>query len=281
MPQDSDPLDGWPIDAVLKMAKPAKNDVYGGLYRYVRKTLSQFLTRIYTLDLHFQLVQMNAIELDNTFELSKEPERLFDRIEVGFQQIQVQAIETDRTQVSNLFDHSHLGPTIAFTVFGRLLRKFEVNPYATLISLFQNAIQETLQRPEYHKYHVEATRIALGHIPPEPEPYANMRFNMSFVRSMRVMGFFLDHAELFNRYIILTRGLEHACKAGIGAKTKNSIMEGCPIGLKKDFTREDFYNLESSGHHGTEIYIEWIRENPPLLKRAPWCRLSAHLLATT
>jgi hypothetical protein len=42
-------------------------------------------------------------------------------------------------------------------------------------------------------------------------------------------------------------------------KKKNTVIEKWPLRLKKGATKEEFRILHSSGHVGSERYVEWKR----------------------
>ena len=83
MMDSADPSDAWPIEEVIKKAGPAKNDIYGGLYKYLADILEQFCTRLATLETKFHITQVDAMALERTLDLSGKPESSFDRIEVS------------------------------------------------------------------------------------------------------------------------------------------------------------------------------------------------------
>lgn len=80
MRDNADPLDGWSAkDVEMTPYGPAKADIYGKLFVYLRSVLRAFLDRIADLKVSFHLLQMDARLLANHFEDST-----FDRIEVSF-----------------------------------------------------------------------------------------------------------------------------------------------------------------------------------------------------
>ena len=83
MMDHADPLDGWPMNELMQFAKPAKNDLYGALYRYLTELFTRFCQRLKSVNIHLQVNQVDAIALKDTLELPKGPEHLFDRIEVS------------------------------------------------------------------------------------------------------------------------------------------------------------------------------------------------------
>lgn len=80
----ADPLAGWPIDAPSKMAKPAKNDIYGGLHRHVGGILQEFCERVAALKIYFHATCFNAKDLPDKLHWSPNSRNSFDRIEVSY-----------------------------------------------------------------------------------------------------------------------------------------------------------------------------------------------------
>lgn len=84
MKDSADPLGGWDLKETLKTTGPANNDLYGGLYYYLKDLLRRFFNRLSVLDVSFHLTQMDAVDLPNHLNREKEAGYEFDRIEVGF-----------------------------------------------------------------------------------------------------------------------------------------------------------------------------------------------------
>lgn len=82
MMDSADPLKGWPIKVPMMMAKPAKNDIYGGLYNHLMGTFHRFCSKLRTLNAYFYISQVDAAKLSSIFGLGVTPETSFDRIEV-------------------------------------------------------------------------------------------------------------------------------------------------------------------------------------------------------
>ena len=77
MDDKADPLDGWPLLDVLRIQAGAKEDLYGKLYLYLQRRFKQFLDRLATAKVDFELLHMDAIKLPETLEKGK-----YARIEV-------------------------------------------------------------------------------------------------------------------------------------------------------------------------------------------------------
>ena len=77
MNDKADPLDGWPIREVARVRTMAKEDLYGKLYIYLRRVFQQFLDRLGMIEIDFELLNMNAVQLPETLQENK-----YARIEV-------------------------------------------------------------------------------------------------------------------------------------------------------------------------------------------------------
>lgn len=84
MLDSADPLQGWPIDEIIRKAPLAKNDMYGSLFFYLQDILWRFCHQISRLKLSIQLSQVDALKLPSIVEQYKMGQSSFDRIEVRF-----------------------------------------------------------------------------------------------------------------------------------------------------------------------------------------------------
>lgn len=74
----SDPMAGWSIIEVHKIPWVTSEDAYGKLFAYLRKEFQGFLRRIATLQIHFQLYNVDAKLLPPLLT-----PKLYGRIEVN------------------------------------------------------------------------------------------------------------------------------------------------------------------------------------------------------
>lgn len=75
---NADPTDGWPIIEVQNVSTgAATNDMYGKLYLYLKELFIRFHKRLSTLNVSFQLHNVDAGNLEETLGANG-----FDRIEV-------------------------------------------------------------------------------------------------------------------------------------------------------------------------------------------------------
>jgi hypothetical protein len=83
MKDDASPLEGWAYNDALQYMTAADNDVYGGLFYYIRKLLLRFCKIIKTGKVAFRLFCLDATELPGHLGKSGGKDMLFDRIEVS------------------------------------------------------------------------------------------------------------------------------------------------------------------------------------------------------
>lgn len=82
MMDSADPLEGWSLKEIRRESYPAKNDIYGGLFKYVHRVLLEFCHRFEKLQVSFQLFHRDALELPGIIDELEDHSRRFDRIEV-------------------------------------------------------------------------------------------------------------------------------------------------------------------------------------------------------
>ena len=78
----TDPMQGWSFKEFLLRPRPTRNDLYGSLYFYLQEQLQRFCKRIATLQIHFQLFELNALHLPNILKEHGAGKNYLDRIEV-------------------------------------------------------------------------------------------------------------------------------------------------------------------------------------------------------
>ncbi|KAJ8610783.1 hypothetical protein MRB53_038334 [Persea americana] len=106
MPDNANPLDGWSFPEILQTGSgPASADLYGKLYYYIYSHLKRFHNRLTLYGTDFYFLNVDAKVLKDQDSLTG---KMFDRIER----------------------------------LGVLLQTPIDNPYATLLTLFMNAVEE-------------------------------------------------------------------------------------------------------------------------------------------
>lgn len=78
----ADPMDGWKLSEVLKEPHAAKDDIYGLLFRHVRRHLLKFCGKLRTLKADISVLRTAVSKLPARIKEFDEGTR-YDRIEVG------------------------------------------------------------------------------------------------------------------------------------------------------------------------------------------------------
>ncbi|KAL9041133.1 MAG: hypothetical protein Q9214_004213 [Letrouitia sp. 1 TL-2023] len=238
MLDSADPLEGWPINEVLKKAPTAKNDLYGSLYFYLQDTLWQFCRQTGHLKVSIQLSQVDALRLPGILEQHIIGHCSFDRIEL-----------------SNITDRCFLGPKAALATFSPLLKRKTENPSATIIAYFLNAVHEVYTPQDYRHSTVERLR---SYIPITQEMAQGRRsFSPEFVKFATASVLFRDFDELFDRFKRDCRLGEISDATNLKIKSKHTIVQPWPFRIKENATQHEFDVLLASGHFGSERCVEW------------------------
>ncbi|SPJ78857.1 uncharacterized protein FTOL_07248 [Fusarium torulosum] len=262
MRDNADPLDGWSAKDVESTPNgPAKADIYGKLFHYLRSVLRAFLGRIASLRVSFRLLQVDARLLPGHLTNGT-----FDRIEA---------------RASNITDSYYLGIDNTIITLAPLLREIQANPHATLITLFMNAVHELMARGI--------------HLPnPALDNGVTQRLHNFFLSGRPSGGRMILKSSSFHRLVIPCDTLMitstsfkfHQVAKNVGAiiKEEYTIVEKWPFRLKlqpgQPGAQEEFDHLMSAGVSGTERYVEWT--TGPVTLDAPdlsWQRSSLAKLA--
>ncbi|KAM0319007.1 hypothetical protein ACHAPQ_010503 [Fusarium lateritium] len=264
MHDNADPLDGWSAkDVESTLYGPAKADIYGKLFHYLRSVLRAFLGRIAGLKVSFRLLQVDVRML---------PGRLTDGT-------------FDRIEASNITDSCYLGIDNTVLSLVPMLREVQVNPYATLITLFMNAVHELMGRqvhlpnPALDNGATQRLHRYLPVRPPIRGTYDPQVVKLSSARNS--VRYYDDYFDYFMRVFDF-----HKVAKDVGAiiKDEHTIVEKWPFRLKlqpgQPGAQEEFGHLMSGGVSGTERYVEW--KTGPVSIDAPdmsWQRSSLAMLA--
>lgn len=144
---NADPMDGWSIKSILDYKiGPARNDAYGKLHHYLKDMFVKFHRRVRSMPTHFTLLHLDALVLPSSLPTH------FDRIDVSvcplFSSFVLFFFDICRNKTDTFVKASHLCdisdsrlcPTLC--AFRPLLQQPSINPHATLITLFLEAVKE-------------------------------------------------------------------------------------------------------------------------------------------
>ena len=245
MQKDSaDPLDGWNVCDVETYfqtrgeLQPLKNDLYGHLYFYLLGVLTTFHERLRSTAINFTLF---ALKMEELHGVLGEEENRYDRIDV-----------------SNIVDANYLGVHTTLNAVRPLLR--QNSKYATVVSLFLNALQETRQYHQRDLLDIERTlKLSSRYLGMGPPPDAVN--DPKFLRMSAARQIFSPHEDWFREYTIKYDVERAAAHHGMVMKDKNTVVPKWPYRLMKKFgeagAQEEFDALLASGLSGTERYVEW------------------------
>lgn len=182
MPDNADPRHGWPAEDVTSTPSGAASaDIYGKLYFYLRKMLSSFLTRLRSLEKAlFKFFEVDVAALPDVLGPAS-----FARIDV-----------------SNISDYGWVGihRTLAYTI--PLLQSTVDNPHATLITLFMNAVDETMtdeDRIRDMTPNSASSRRLLQYLPPSGSLVSE--YDPKLVKFNMGRDLVTKYDSVFNRYV--------------------------------------------------------------------------------
>lgn len=245
MPDNADPLSGWSSKAVHETSiGPAKADLYGKLFVYLRQLLRAFLHRLSCKQqLSFCMYNVDASVLG-------------DYVEAG---------SCSRIEVSNIADAGYLGIRRTLDCMIPLLQSPETNSHATLITLFMNAVEEikhfdadgdtglSSQDPNIKRVleYLPASQMSLS-------PTSPLIFKVLTARDCVA-----NHDNRFNRYVTKFGFAKAAEEAGAAMKKDNNVVEKWPFKLKlrhgQPGAQDEFDRLVCGGVSSKERYVEWRR----------------------
>lgn len=143
----ADPLSGWALEDIEATSSgQATADLYGKFCKHINNTLKSFLHRLDSLHAaDLTLMHVDAVKLPDFLGGSER----FDRIEVissdiraSYQTCRTMLTYSNDRQVSNISDCGYIGPFQTVGLLSPLLQSHAMNPHATLITLFMNAVDE-------------------------------------------------------------------------------------------------------------------------------------------
>ncbi|KAH8681939.1 hypothetical protein BX600DRAFT_429841 [Xylariales sp. PMI_506] len=248
MKDDAGPLEGWNHYEYIRFASRATNDIIGSLFFFLRDMLSRFCNRMKDANIHFTLFNVDAQELPRHLNIR---ESQFDCIEV-----------------SNICDRGYLGPEEVLSTFSPLMKPKIINPNATLLMLFINAVGETyLNREDRGRSRFrESEELIKKLIPVTPMTFLKMSVDptttMSTPDMIRISSTYTMFGDFdaafaaFSKAVQLDRTSE---KNGVKVRKKHSIIDPWPLRVTESTTKQEFDILCASTHTGSERYVEFER----------------------
>ncbi|KFY35595.1 hypothetical protein V494_05774 [Pseudogymnoascus sp. VKM F-4513 (FW-928)] len=235
---NGDPLNGWSLKEVEDTSSgPARNDIYGKLFYYVRIELRSFILRLSNSQISFCLFQEDASELPNHLKTGS-----FSRIEV-----------------SNISDGGYLGIHRTVHLMAPLLQSPLVNPHATLITLFMNAIEEKTTSADQVASmtpHSPETKRVIKYLPPTNNGISMGSYSTYIIKVLAARDIVATYDHIFKRYENDLKFSEMAQYLGGAVKENHTIIEKWPFRLKlqpgQPGAQEEFDRLLCGGVSGKE-----------------------------
>ncbi|ROT36821.1 hypothetical protein SODALDRAFT_298432 [Sodiomyces alkalinus F11] len=243
---NADPLNGWLLkDIYATSSGAATADVYGKMFYHVRGMLESFLRRLSGLTAKFQLLQVNALELPEYLELDKS----FSRIEVA-----------------NIADCGYVGPHRTVALMARLLQEPAVNPHATLITLFMNAVDENMTHQDRIADATQDSRSSkalLKYIRPTGPLTMTGNYNPAVVKFSFARDLVTSYGRYFDRFMKEFMFAELGEIVGAAMKDRHTVIEKWPYRLRlspgQPGAQEEFDRALGGGPSSKERYVEWKR----------------------
>ncbi|KAL5342064.1 hypothetical protein BJX70DRAFT_386470 [Aspergillus crustosus] len=245
MRDSADPLDGWPSEEIAATSTgPATSDIYGKLFFYLRGILRPFLNQVHGSHISFRFFHLDVEAL--SCELRAES---FSRIEV-----------------SNISDIGWLGIHKTLGCMVPLLQRLSENPHATLITLFMNAVQQTMpvgdheRRSRVDSIGAEATHLR-RYLPQQKIP--NSINDPELFKFMNAHDLVTNYDGIFDRYAMINNLRMCGGMYGAVMKDTHTIIDQWPYRLKlrpgQLGAQEEFDRRLADGTSGKERYVEWKR----------------------
>ena len=167
----SDPLNGWRLEEVVSSGAhfgAPKSDIYGAFYYHLLSKLEGFCQRLSNMKITFQLFECDASDLPQYLKGLPRKQSLFDRIEV-----------------SNIIDRGYVGLERTLTTLAPWLKPADVNPHATLLGLFLNAVAECEEPSETVRIAKDRSSVMHKFLPPHPSMLSH--HSPTFIKYMVAM----------------------------------------------------------------------------------------------
>ncbi|PFH56468.1 hypothetical protein XA68_16469 [Ophiocordyceps unilateralis] len=237
---DADPSTGWYSKDIAETSSgPASADFYGKLYFLVRATIQSFIRRMAGGQVSFRLLNWDVAEL-----IERIKGETFSRIEI-----------------SNLADTSWLGIHRTLFYAMPMLQPVAYNRHATLITLFMNAVEDTLTSQDKVQKVDNASSARLrsyikeGRLEKSP--------NVEVMKTAMGLDIVSQYDDTFDRYTRLHNFSQAAFLIGAVIKENPTIIEKWPYRLKlrpgQPKAQQEFERVLASWAIGKERYMEWRR----------------------
>lgn len=173
-----------------------------------------------------------------------------------------------RIQVSNICDRGYVGPEKMLSTLSPLLKSKTINPKATLLMLFINAVEEVYHnnRTNGEQRFNESRLLIQKFIPLTPMTVMSMMAGgtsaMSSPEMIRISScytMFGDFEKAFGTFLKDVWMHKLTKKYGVKIKEKHSIVESWPLRVTEKTTKEKFEILCATTHTGCERYMEFER----------------------
>ncbi|PFH56608.1 hypothetical protein XA68_16257 [Ophiocordyceps unilateralis] len=237
----ADPTGGWTISAVGQRSWPAPGDWYGKLVAHLTMLLDKFITKLGKNFVCFQLFHTDARMLP-----------LF-----------LGARKYCRIEVSDMFDGGgFVGIHQTLSTLSPYLQHPKVNPHATLITVFINAVKEMslLENPAGEVPNVNI----LSRLLPRPS-MLSLAFNDSAdLTRLWDARFLVTNVErLFQSYMAVCRFDTISAEVRVEMKADNTIVEKWPTRFNfrpgQNGNVDEFRLRLGSIFTHLERYVEWKR----------------------
>ncbi|KAL7909005.1 hypothetical protein GGI35DRAFT_493828 [Trichoderma velutinum] len=246
----ADPLQGWSLkDVEDSPSGPATADIYGKLLNHIRTVLRAFLIHLSDSKISFQLFCAEFEELSTLLDHGS-----FNRIEV-----------------SNMSDNLFVGIHHTAFIMGSLLQAPFTNPHATLITLFRNAIRETMTMQDrvmdMYTYRPETKLIReyfsyIG-IKSGYDPMAGPKVDPKAIMWTYAQANVAAYDPIFDRFMRNFRFSQVEQLFGVVMKEKHTVIDKWPFRLKLQYGQagalEELVRLTDEVVFAKERYVEWRR----------------------
>ncbi|KAK8074373.1 hypothetical protein PG994_005272 [Apiospora phragmitis] len=256
MMDSAQPSNGWMMSRIRKSRSPAAtNDVFGQLYYHIVDLISEVHKRLSPAKVSIQMMQIDANDLSSHFGPSQ--------------------TRLDRIEASNIVDLAYLNALGVVGQLGPLLKAPSVNPHATLITLFMNAVHDMWSPHVDLKVYENALNQVREYLPVSLPRHPS---DAGLMRTMSAAEMFKDFDGIFDRqcaYLSLYPLTQDGAlrykerfgfvpvlySMGMEMKREHTIIDKWFMRLKKrpgeDRAKEEFQDLLNGQHTGSDRHVEW------------------------